>query len=94
MSAPPGNRNAAKAKLWSEAIKRALTRRAQQSQREFIQELDDLAEKFLQAVESGDISAWKELGDRLEGKPAQQVQLTGADDGPVVLRLDSSEERL
>lgn len=94
MSAPPGNRNAAKAKLWSEAIKRAVTRRANQSGRGFIEELDALAEEFLQAVQAGDIVAWKELGDRLEGKPAQQVQLTGADDGPVVLRLDSSEERL
>ena len=84
MGAPIGNQNAAKAKRWSAAIDRALDRRAQKMGLRDAQEaLDALAEQFLAAVEQGDISAWKEFGDRMEGKPAQAVAVTGADDGPI-----------
>ena len=83
MGAPIGNNNAAKAKKWTAAIERALERRAKVSLRTMQEELDDLAEKFLQAVEQGDIAAWKELGDRMEGKPAQALAVTGEDGGPV-----------
>ena len=31
----------------------------------------------------GDIAAMKELFDRLDGKPKQQIEATGADDGPL-----------
>lgn len=82
MGAPIGNQNAAKAKRWSAAIDRALARKGRDAQ----EELDRLAEAFLAAVEAGESTAipgWKELGDRLEGKPAQSVALTGEDGGPV-----------
>ena len=82
MGAPIGNQNAAKAKRWAAAIDRALDRRAQRKGLRDAQEaLDQLAEQFLDAVEKGDISAFKELGDRLEGKPAQAI--TGDGGGPV-----------
>ena len=87
MGAPIGNNNAAKAKKWTAAIERALERRAKVSMRTMQEELDDLAEKFLKAVEEGDIAAWKELGDRMEGKPAQSVAVTGEDGGPVDVRF-------
>jgi len=35
----------------------------------------------------GDISAMTFLADRLDGKPAQQLQHTGADDGPVLHKI-------
>ncbi len=44
--------------------------------------LDDLAEKLLQAVETGEISALKEFGDRLDGKPSQAVTVAGDPDNP------------
>ncbi len=82
MGAPIGNQNAAKAKRWAAAIDRALDRRAQQRGLRDAQEaLDELATKFLDAVEAGDISAFRELGDRLEGKPAQAI--TGDGGGPI-----------
>ena len=84
MGAPVGNQNAAKAKRWAAAIDRALDRRAQaKGLRDAQEALDELAERFLIAVETGDISAYRELGDRLEGKPAQSVALTGEDGGPI-----------
>lgn len=78
--APFGNQYAAKAKKWTAAIERALAKR---SGKALAEALDDLAEKFIEAVEKGDLAAFKELGDRLEGKPAQTIQ--GPDGGPVMV---------
>jgi hypothetical protein len=70
MGAPVGNQNAAKAKLWSAAINRALEKR---SGGDKVKALDELAEKFLLACDQGDLAAFKELGDRLDGRPAQSI---------------------
>ena len=63
--APIGNNNAAKGKLWSDAIRMEL---AQDKQR-----IRKLVRALLDKAESGDVSAIKELGDRLEGKPHQTI---------------------
>lgn len=68
--APIGNTNAAKSKPWAAAINRALAKRSLIAQKEA---LDELAEKLLSNCEAGDMSALKELGDRLDGKPAQAI---------------------
>jgi hypothetical protein len=82
MAAPVGNQNAAKAKKWSAAIERALCKRYGKS---LVDALDDLAGKFIEAVEKGDLAAFKEFGDRMEGKPAQAI--TGADGGDLTVKL-------
>lgn len=71
--APSGNKNAVKAKPWAMAIERALAKRTKSlsAQRNA---LDDLAEKLLEQCEQGDMSALKELGDRLDGKPQQSIE--------------------
>jgi len=84
MAAPLGNQNAAKAKMWSAAINRALEKRAGGDK---IKALDDLAEKLLAACESGDLPALKELGDRLEGKPGQSIDLGSDPDRPVLQKI-------
>jgi hypothetical protein len=66
--------------MWSAAINRAIAERSRQSGKEA---LDALAEKLLAKADEGDISALKELGDRLEGKPAQGLELTGTEGGPI-----------
>ena len=83
MGAPIGNQNASKA--WRQAIMRALERRAEANGRHSNHELDELAEKLLCACHEGDLSALKELGDRLEGKPATVI--VGDDTAPAV-KLD------
>ena len=89
MGAPLGNQNAVKAKRWQQAIDRALANR---SKSDAIQELDRLAEVYLDAVEamtvphgkSGpSISGFTDLRDTLDGRPAQQVQLSGDADEPL-----------
>ena len=70
MAAAPGNQYAAKARRWTEAIDRAISKRSKVSG---LEALDELAEKLLQQVDDGDTTAIKELGDRLEGKVPQAI---------------------
>jgi hypothetical protein len=76
VAAPLGNKNAVKNRPWADAINRAVL--ANDGQR-----LRAIAEKLLVLAEQGDVSALRELGDRLDGKPKQQIEATGADDGPL-----------
>jgi hypothetical protein len=69
--APKGNKNAASKRPWAAAIERALAKRSLTSKGEA---LDDLAEKLLVLCEQGDITALKELADRLDGKSIQMVE--------------------
>ena len=71
--APKGNQNAIKGRLWNNAINRALEIWDKESRFEGKKALDALAMQLLQKCADGDISALKELGDRLDGKPAQSV---------------------
>ena len=68
--APTGNKNAAKAKVWAAAIERALEKRGGGDR---IAALNELAEKLLIKCDEMDMSALKELGDRLDGKPSQTI---------------------
>lgn len=81
MGAPVGNKNAAKAKVWHAAIMRALERRQPADQR--IKAIDELADKLIELVATGDLAALKEFGDRLDGKPAQAIIGGGEDDPPL-----------
>lgn len=77
----PGNDNAKKSnRVWQEAIKRVVAQGDSQK-------LRDLAEKLVSLAEAGDVAALKELGDRLDGKPAQQVQVSGDSDSPLVVSV-------
>ena len=71
-----GNSNAAKGKPWAAAIERALAKRSKVKKREA---LDELAEALLSKCDEHDMQALKELGDRLDGKPAQTIAGTGED---------------
>lgn len=52
--------------------------------------LDDLAEKLLTKVDEGDVSAIKELGDRIEGKVPQAIVGPGEEGEHIVRWLESS----
>jgi len=80
--APKGNQNASKGakRVWLAAIERALEKRSLKARKEAI---DELAEKLLKACDKGDVTALRELGDRLEGKPIQQIEASGPNGGPI-----------
>lgn len=82
MAAALGNQYAAKSKKWQLAIERALAKRSTSAG---VEALDALAEKLLAACDAGDLSALKELGDRLDGKAKQQIEATGEGGGPIVI---------
>lgn len=81
MGAPVGNQNAAKAKIWHAAILRALDKRGAGDR---VAALDELAGKLLDLVSTGDLAALKEFGDRLDGKPAQAVAVSGDGEGGAI----------
>lgn len=72
MAAPIGNHNAGKNKIWSLAIQKALRKRSKSEQ---LEELEELAEVLILKCREGDLQALKELGDRIEGKPMQSVEM-------------------
>ena len=77
MAAPLGNQNARKEnRLWGETNRRAVVQND-------AQRLRDLAEKLIDLAITGDVPALREIGDRLDGKPAQQLQLQGDPDAPL-----------
>lgn len=84
MGAPVGNQNAAKAKVWHAAIMRALERRQPADQR--IKAIDELADKLLELVSTGDLAALKEFGDRMDGKAAQSVTVGGDSENPLTFK--------
>ena len=75
-----GNTNATKSKPWQDAINRALARYGEGDKDGG---LNKLADQLLFKCADGDLPALKELGDRIEGKPAQSVTLGGDQDNPI-----------
>ena len=90
MAAPIGNKNAAKAKPWQEAIERALEIHKPREQRV---KLEALAVSLVAKAMEGDMAALKEIGDRLDGKPRQQVDIGGQTDNPLVV-ISPTDARL
>lgn len=87
--APQGNQNAAKGKRWQDALVKAL---AQYENKEGKikrgQALAKVAEMVVMRALVGDKDAWKEIGDRLDGKAAQSLEVTGDPDNPVENRIE------
>lgn len=75
----PGNDNGRKAKIWSDALRKAVIDKDHKKLRK-------IANVLVQKALDGDMAALKELGDRLEGKPIQAIEGTG-DDGELALTL-------
>lgn len=76
MAAPIGNKNAAKSRLFEQALHRAIA----QDDGERIRRT---AETLLDKAAEGEIWAVQMLADRLDGKPTQQI-VGGGEDGEFV----------
>jgi len=84
--APAGNKNStADKRLFADAVRRLAVQQDGKAIREVVESL------FKEAKE-GDVQAIKEIGDRLDGKPAQAI--TGADGGPLeIMQVPWLKER-
>jgi hypothetical protein len=81
MAAPLGNNNAGKAKRWQKALERALAR----SYGDVDSGLTEIAAIVVESASKGDREAWTEIGNRIDGKPAQAVEHTGPDGNALVV---------
>lgn len=92
MGAPLGNQNRVKSKRWEDALARALARKGGSLSKG----LDLVADQVIEKALNGEFSALVEIGNRMDGKPAQQQIMTGADGeslqiGPLVIRFPDDE---
>jgi len=84
MAAPKGNNNAGKNKIWSDALRKELTGNQNAAK------LRKLAKSLITMAEDGNIQAMKEIGDRIEGKPAQVIEGSG-DGGEFIISITSDD---
>ena len=92
--APVGNKNAVKNRPWRLAIDRALEKKSLVEKNDA---LELIADKVVEAAlkgpsyEKGDPwpTAVAELADRLDGRPAQQVQISGDAENPLSIVHES-----
>ena len=74
MAAPEGNKNYVKGKKWQKALEKALARIGDGDMEVG---LAKVADKVVLAAAEGDKDAWKDIADRLDGKPAQTTTIDG-----------------
>jgi hypothetical protein len=75
MAAPKNPLGAKSDKIWRDAVMRAVKRRQEGAK---TPHLDRLADKLVARGLEGEVSALKEIGDRLDGKPTTSIDV--ADD--------------
>lgn len=68
-------------KLWTDALRRAVMRRAGGD--DDPQAIERLADKCVELGLGGDMGAIREIGDRLDGKAPQAMQLSGDAENPI-----------
>jgi hypothetical protein len=71
-SGNPGGK--AKGRPWRDAIERAVARR--QGKKD-LKDIDDIADKLIDAAAAGDMQAVREFGDRMDGKAPQSLEHSG-----------------
>lgn len=82
MAAPEGNTNSSKNnRLWAETIRRAVIQAD-------AEKLRAIADKLIEKAAEGDMQAIKELGDRLDGKPAQSTEISGPDGSAIPVGIN------
>lgn len=91
--APLGNKNASRAKRWTEAIERAIQAYPDAVDttgcNALMVGLNNAATAFVaQMMAKADLGFFREFGDRLEGKPVQAVELGNPDGTPLFAGIE------
>lgn len=79
------------AKTWRDAIERALSKPHEGSKT--IKRLEAAAEALVAAGLAGDVSALKEIGDRIDGKAAQPIDVGGEGMGVLAQAIMEARDR-
>jgi hypothetical protein len=78
--APTGNQNASKGKRFASVLEKRI---------EELKAMDGIVDALITKALEGDMPAIKEVADRLDGKPRQQVDLGGQDgENPLVTAIN------
>lgn len=72
-------------KFWSEAVRRAVYREAEGDDGKKAKRINLIADRLCKMAIDGDISAIKEIGERLDGKSPQQQIVSGDNGNPLNL---------
>ena len=78
-----GNDNAIKNKPWRDAINRALARYGEGS---MDGGLNKLADELIMKCADADLGFLKEMGDRIEGRPAQSLTVGSDPENPLLIQ--------
>lgn len=92
MAAPKGNSNAAKGREWANALERAL--KLYESKKRRIskgQALERIANTVIEEALDGGMWAVQEIGNRMDGKAAQSIELSGSVEHKHVNELSDDE---
>jgi len=97
--APLGNQNAAKAKRWEAAVIRAFEAWPEAPDstdcNDLMRGLNAAAHEFVRNVmTANDLGYFREVGDRFDGKAAQQVIHSGDPESPVRIFASSPDEKI
>ena len=68
-------------KIWTDALRRALHRES--AGKGSPKWLDVIADRVVEAAADGDAQAYREIGDRIEGKPKATTEVSGPDGGDI-----------
>lgn len=83
--APEGNKNAAKSRMFEQAVIRAIKARDAEAGEDG-KTLREIAESLLDKA-GEELAAMVQLRDTIDGKPAQQVQVSGDAENPLVTKI-------
>ncbi len=83
MAASNGNQYRATAKIISDALRKAAVQ-------DDYKRIRKMCETLMDNAAGGDIQAAQFIRDTLDGKPKQQVEVSGEDGGPVAMSLSVS----
>lgn len=76
-------------KIWADAVRRAVMRRLENVEGK-PQKIERLADNLVDLGLTGDVSAIREIGDRLDGKPKAQTEISGPDGSDVPVGITVS----
>ncbi len=77
-------------KIWRDALMRAVRRRIKNSKKA-PQALEEIADIVVSQAMTGDMKAVKEIGDRLDGKPSQALDVKTATEIHVHFDVDDAK---
>ena len=81
-----GNNNGGKNKDWQQALRKTLIQYAD-DRVQAGQALAVIAQGVVQRALEGDMACIQEIGNRMDGKPAQSLSISGEDDKPLITMI-------